>query len=112
MKVYLVRHESGCYSDHLSYVERVYSTREAAIAYVESIEWEYERCIDENRFEEDDAWENRSRVPDYAPVPPRGLLVRRRGPRLRPTVLVHRRVRGDGVTVTVRGGGSLTDNQV
>ena len=40
MKVYLVRHESGCYSDHLSYVERVYSTREAAIAYVESIEWE------------------------------------------------------------------------
>ena len=67
MKVYLVRHESGCYSDHLSYVERVYSTREAAIAYVESIEREYERCIDENRFEEDDAWETVAKCPTMHP---------------------------------------------
>ena len=67
MKVYLVRHESGCYSDHLSYVERVYSTREAAIAYVESIEWEYERCIDENKFEEDDAWETVAKCPTMHP---------------------------------------------
>lgn len=56
VKVYLVRQESGCYSDHLSYVERVYSTREAAAAYVESIEWEYERLVDEDRPEDDDAW--------------------------------------------------------
>lgn len=57
MRVYLVRQESGCYSDHLSYVERVYSTREAAVAYVESKDWSYERCVDEERADEDDAWE-------------------------------------------------------
>lgn len=67
MKVYLVRQESGCYSDHLSYVKRVYSTREAAVAYVESIEWEYERCIDEDRFEEDDAWETVTECPTMHP---------------------------------------------
>lgn len=57
MRVYLVRQESGQYSDHLSYIERVYSTREAAVAYVESIEWSYERCVDEERADEEDAWE-------------------------------------------------------
>lgn len=57
MRVYLVRNESGQYSDHLSYVERVYATREAAVAYVESIEWSYERCVDKSRCDEDDAWE-------------------------------------------------------
>lgn len=57
MRVYLVRQESGCYSDHLSYVERVYSTREAAVAYVESKECSYERCVDEDRCDYDDAWE-------------------------------------------------------
>ena len=57
MRVYLVRQESGQYSDHLSYVERVYSTREAAIAYVESIERSYERCVDVERSWDEDAWE-------------------------------------------------------
>lgn len=57
MRVYLVRQESGQYSDHLSYVERVYATREAAIAYVESIERSYERCADAERPWDEDAWE-------------------------------------------------------
>lgn len=57
MRVYLVRQESGQYSDQLSYVERVYATREAAIAYVESIERSYERCVDAERSWDEDAWE-------------------------------------------------------
>ena len=67
MKVYLVRQESGCYSDYLSYVERVYSTREAAAAYVESIEWEYERLVDEDRPEDDDAWATVTERPTIHP---------------------------------------------
>lgn len=57
MRVYLVRNESGQYSDHLSYVERVCATREAAVAYVESIEQSYERCTDAERPWDEDAWE-------------------------------------------------------
>lgn len=57
MNVYLVRQESGQYSDWMSVIERVYATREAAVAYVESIECSYERCVDYDRCDYDDAWE-------------------------------------------------------
>lgn len=57
MRVYLVRRESGEYSDHLSVVERVYATREAAVAYVESKDCRYERCVDEARAAFNEAWE-------------------------------------------------------
>ena len=56
MRVYLVRQESGQYSDHLSYVERVYATREAAVEYVESKERSYERCVDKERVWDEGAW--------------------------------------------------------
>ena len=66
MNVYLVRRESGCYSDHLSYVDAVFATREAAETYIESIEWTYERCLDKERCDYEDAWETVTEHPKYS----------------------------------------------
>ena len=41
MRVYLVRRESGEYSDHLSVVEGAFASEEAAVAYIESHETTY-----------------------------------------------------------------------
>lgn len=49
MRVYLVRRESGCYSDHLSVVEAVFSTRELAVSFIESHEDRYVEHADGTR---------------------------------------------------------------
>lgn len=53
MNVYLVRRESGCYSDHLSVIEGAFATREAAVRHIESKELDFFKFDDE----EDDLWE-------------------------------------------------------
>ncbi len=53
MKVYLVRCESGCYSDHLSFIEGAFATREAAVRHIESKELDFFRPDDDS----DDLWE-------------------------------------------------------
>lgn len=49
MRVYLVRRESGCYSDHLSVIEAVFSTRELAVSFIESHEDRYVEHADGTR---------------------------------------------------------------
>lgn len=51
MKVYLVRGESGAYSDWTSVIEAAFSTREAAERYIESKEYSFIEDEDGDRFE-------------------------------------------------------------
>lgn len=51
-RVYLVRRESGEYSDHLSVIEAVFSTRKAAESYIESKELEFVSDYDGHLFDD------------------------------------------------------------
>lgn len=53
MNVYLVRRESGCYSDHLSVIEGAFATREAAVRHIESKRLDFFRPDGDS----DDLWE-------------------------------------------------------
>ena len=52
-KVYLVRYESGQYSDHLSIIEGAFASYESAVRFVESKELDYFKPDDG-----DDLWES------------------------------------------------------
>lgn len=63
MNVYLVRHEEEFDGNRASLIVGAFATREAAETYIESINWTFERCLDEERCDYDDAWETVTRHP-------------------------------------------------